>query len=158
MPFLPRLLIHSACFDWRRHWNRLPLRPLSPCITKKWQPVKVSARSRRFLIHWKIGDLKQSTMCQRSKLPVVLTSRVLLFYNYIFTVVIWLLLDIPLACHATCQSILLYEQLKLIKPQHCATRPTLFILIKTFVQSKSFFKGIFLEKMTQHSYWGTCGG
>ena len=148
MPFLPRSLIHSACFDWLRHWNRLPLRPLSPCITKKWLPVKVSARSRRFLIHWKIGDSKQSTMCQRSKLPVVLTSRVLLFYNYIFT----------LACQATCQSILLYEQLKLIKPQRCATRPTLFILIKTFVQSKSFFKGIFMEKMMQHSHWATCGG
>ena len=58
MPFLPRSLIHSASFDWVRHWNRLPLRPLSPCITKKWLPVKVIARSRRFLIHWKIGDSK----------------------------------------------------------------------------------------------------
>ena len=89
MPFLPRLLIHSACFDWLRHWKRLPQRPLSPWITEKWLPVKVSARWRRFLIQWKIGDSKQSTMCQRSKLPVVLTSRVLLFYNYIFTVVIY---------------------------------------------------------------------
>ena len=148
MPFLPRPLIQSACFDWLRHWNRLPLRRLSLCITEKWLSFTLSARWWWFSIHWKIGDSKQSTMCQRSKLPVVLTSRVLLFYNYIFT----------LACHATCQSILLYEQLKLITPQRCATRPTLFILIKTFVQSKSFFKGIFMEKMTQHSYCGTCGG
>ena len=122
------LAFHSACFDWLRHWNRLPLRRLSLCITKKWLSVTVSARSWRYLIHWKTGDSKLSAMCQRSKLPVVLTSRVLLFYNYIFYRG-HLFLDIPLACHGTCQRLLLCERLKIIKPQRCTTGPTLFILI-----------------------------
>lgn len=69
-----------------------------------------------------------STMCQRSKLPIVLTSRVLLFHNYIFYRG-HLFLDIPLACHGTCQRLSLCERLKIIKPQRCTTGPTLFILI-----------------------------